>query len=146
LGPVRQRRRPSRPERVRLAIKAAAILIALTWPAAALAWGHHLAGGWAQAGYDRRHDGGQPGWGPAPPGRPGPPGLDGERPYRPHYDRWQPGQVLPPSAPAVVITDYGRFHLRQPPRGYQWLQCDGDFVLAATATGLIFEVIPGGGD
>ena len=75
---------------------------------------------------------------PAP--RPG--GSD--RPYKPSYGRWSPGQVLPPSAGAVAIADYAQFHLRRPPQGYSWMQCDGDFILANDA-GLIFEVIPGGG-
>ena len=76
----------------------------------------------------------------APPPRP-----DGsDRPYKPSYGRWSPGQVLPPSAGAVAIVDYEQFHLRKPPRGYTWMQCDGDFILA-NAAGLIFEVIPGGG-
>jgi Ni/Co efflux regulator RcnB len=43
----------------------------------------------------------------------------------------------------VEIADYGQFHLRRPPRGYSWMQCDGDFVLI-NAAGLIFEVIPAG--
>ncbi len=51
--------------------------------------------------------------------------------------------MLPPSAGAVVIADYQQFHLRRPPRGFSWVQCDGDFVLI-NAAGLIFEVIPGG--
>jgi len=78
---------------------------------------------------------------PAPPA-PRPGGSD--RPYKPSYGRWSPGQVLPPSAGAVAIVDYEQFHLRKPPRGYTWMQCDGDFILA-NATGLIFEVIPAGG-
>jgi Ni/Co efflux regulator RcnB len=82
---------------------------------------------------------------PAPPDaatRPRPARSD--RPYKPAYGRWSPGQVLPPTADAVVIADYQQFHLRRPPRGYTWMQCDGDFILA-NAAGLIFEVIPGGG-
>lgn len=71
------------------------------------------------------------------------PGGSGH-PYKPNYGRWSPGQVLPPTAGAVVVTDYAQFHLRRPPRGYTWMQCDGDFILA-NAAGLIFEVIPGGG-
>jgi Ni/Co efflux regulator RcnB len=67
-----------------------------------------------------------------------------DRPYKPSYGRWSPGQVLPPTAGAVVVSDYAQFHLRRPPRGYAWMQCDGDFILA-NAAGLIFEVIPGGG-
>jgi len=73
---------------------------------------------------------------------PRPEGSD--RPYKPSYGRWSPGQILPSTAGAVAIADYEQFHLRRPPRGYTWMQCDGDFILA-NAAGLIFEVIPGGG-
>lgn len=76
---------------------------------------------------------------PKPPAAAGP-----SHPYRPTYGRWSPGQVLPPTAGAVAVTDYERFHLRRPPRGYAWMLCDGDFILT-NAAGLIFEVIPSGG-
>jgi Ni/Co efflux regulator RcnB len=60
------------------------------------------------------------------------------------YGRWRRGQILPPAYRGGVIYDYGRYHLRRPPRGYYWVQEGDDFVLVAIATGLIFEVIPGG--
>jgi Ni/Co efflux regulator RcnB len=37
--------------------------------------------------------------------------------------------------------DYRTYKLRKPPRGYEWRQIDGDFVLAAVATGLIASII-----
>ncbi len=37
--------------------------------------------------------------------------------------------------------DYRRYRLRVPPRGYEWREVDGNFVLAAVATGLIASVI-----
>jgi Ni/Co efflux regulator RcnB len=37
--------------------------------------------------------------------------------------------------------DYRRYHLRQPPRGYEWRQVDGNYVLAAAATGLIASIM-----
>ncbi|HZC16330.1 MAG TPA: RcnB family protein [Caulobacteraceae bacterium] len=77
---------------------------------------------------------------PSPAPRSGEPG----QPRRPSYGKWSPGQVLPPDAGAEVIADYQRFHLRRPPRGYAWMQRDGDFILV-NAAGLIFEVIPGDG-
>ncbi|HEX4199532.1 MAG TPA: RcnB family protein [Caulobacteraceae bacterium] len=83
-------------------------------------------------------------WPPRPEPAPKVKSAEPGRPYRPSYGRWSPGQVLPPTAGAVTVTDYERFHLRRPPRGYAWMQCDGDFILA-NAAGLIFEVIPGGG-
>jgi Ni/Co efflux regulator RcnB len=38
-------------------------------------------------------------------------------------------------------VDYHASHLRAPPRGYEWRQVDGNFVLAAVATGVIASVI-----
>jgi len=37
--------------------------------------------------------------------------------------------------------DYRHYHLRRPPRGYEWREVDGNYVLAAVATGLIASVI-----
>jgi len=38
-------------------------------------------------------------------------------------------------------VDYKEHHLRTPPHGYEWRQVDGNFVLAAVATGVIASVI-----
>jgi Ni/Co efflux regulator RcnB len=38
-------------------------------------------------------------------------------------------------------VDYRSHHLRHPPRGYQWVQADNNYVLVAVATGLIASVI-----
>jgi Ni/Co efflux regulator RcnB len=37
--------------------------------------------------------------------------------------------------------DYKEHHLSAPPRGYEWRQVDGNYVLAAAATGLIASAI-----
>ena len=39
------------------------------------------------------------------------------------------------------VDDWRAHHLRQPPRGYEWREIDGNYVLAATATGVIASVI-----
>lgn len=38
-------------------------------------------------------------------------------------------------------VDYHRYHLRQPPRGYEWRLVDGNYVLAAVATGVIASIV-----
>ena len=38
-------------------------------------------------------------------------------------------------------VDYHAHHLRAPPRGYEWRQVDGNYVLAAAATGLILSTM-----
>lgn len=43
----------------------------------------------------------------------------------------------------IVITDYGYYHLQPPPYGYQWRYIDGNFVLAAVATGIIASILIG---
>ena len=37
--------------------------------------------------------------------------------------------------------DYHQYHLRRPPSGYEWREVDGNYVLAAIATGLIASVV-----
>jgi len=38
-------------------------------------------------------------------------------------------------------VDYHAHHLRAPPHGYEWREVDGNYVLAAAATGLILSTI-----
>jgi Ni/Co efflux regulator RcnB len=40
--------------------------------------------------------------------------------------------------------DWRSHHLRQPPRGYEWREVDGNYVLAAVATGVIASLIANG--
>jgi Ni/Co efflux regulator RcnB len=40
-----------------------------------------------------------------------------------------------------VVNDWRGRHLSAPPRGYQWVQANNDYVLAAIATGLIAQVL-----
>jgi Ni/Co efflux regulator RcnB len=37
--------------------------------------------------------------------------------------------------------DYRRYRLRRPPRGYEWREVDGNYVLAAVATGVIASIV-----
>jgi Ni/Co efflux regulator RcnB len=63
--------------------------------------------------------------------------------FRPGYSSWRRGGYLPPyyRSDVYVIHDYGRYRLRPPPRGYYWYRTGNDYVLAAIATGLIFDII-----
>ena len=63
--------------------------------------------------------------------------------YRPGYESWRRGAYLPAyyRGGGYVVHDYGRYRLRHPPRGYYWYRTGNDYVLAAIATGLIFDVI-----
>lgn len=60
----------------------------------------------------------------------------------PHQD-WRRGQRLPDDYRdnRYVVNDWHGHGLRRPPRGYQWRQVNGDYVLAAVATGVISSII-----
>ena len=59
--------------------------------------------------------------------------------------QWSYGQRMPSyyRSNQYVVRDYGRYGLRQPPHGYQYVRSGNDVVLAAVATGLITAVIAG---
>ncbi|MGA9851662.1 MAG: RcnB family protein [Gammaproteobacteria bacterium] len=43
---------------------------------------------------------------------------------------------------SYMVTDWRVRHLRQPPRGYQWVRSDnGDFLLVAITTGVIISIV-----
>jgi len=48
-----------------------------------------------------------------------------------HKEDWSRGEHI----------DYKEHHLKSPPRGYEWRQVDGNYVLAAVATGVIASAI-----
>ncbi|MDB5429220.1 MAG: hypothetical protein JWP35_336 [Caulobacter sp.] len=117
--------------------------------------GDHRGGGWngggdRRGGDNNRWDGSRHNgyyynnrWSYGPPpqayyGRPG---------YRPGYSSWRRGSYLPGAYRdrGYVVYDYGRYHLRPPPRGYYWYRVGDDYLLAAIASGLIFDVIVNSG-
>lgn len=51
--------------------------------------------------------------------------------YHMRDEDWRRGQPI----------DYRTYHLRKPPRGYEWREVDGNYVLAAVATGIIASAI-----
>ena len=48
-----------------------------------------------------------------------------------HDEDWKRGEQI----------DYRQNHLRAPPHGYEWRLVDGNYVLAAVATGVIASVV-----
>jgi Ni/Co efflux regulator RcnB len=50
---------------------------------------------------------------------------------RMNHDDWNRGEKV----------DYRQYHLNAPPRGYEWREVDGNYVMAAVATGLIASVV-----
>ena len=62
----------------------------------------------------------------------------------PHHNWRQGGHIAKSDWGRGSRIDYRSHHLRRPPRGYEWRQVDGNYVLAAVATGLIASVILAG--
>lgn len=63
-----------------------------------------------------------------------------------HYVRhseWRKGYRMAPGDwnRGDRITNWSHYHLRRPPRGYEWRRVDGNYVLAAVATGVIASVV-----
>ena len=74
------------------------------------------------------------------------PGYDdhGPRGAGPDHN-WHKGDRVPASYrdKRYEVTDWKARHLRQPPRGYHWVNVNGDYVLAAIATGVIADMLLG---
>jgi Ni/Co efflux regulator RcnB len=59
-----------------------------------------------------------------------------------HHNEWKRGYHMPPKDwGRAQHIDYRQYHLHAPPRGYEWRSVDGNYVLAAVATGVIASVI-----
>ncbi len=56
---------------------------------------------------------------------------------------WQRGARLPNEyrGHQYEVRDWRGHHLSAPPRGYHWVQVNGDYVLAAVATGIILDTL-----
>lgn len=54
-----------------------------------------------------------------------------KRGYHMRHEDWDRGDRI----------DYRTYHLQEPPHGYEWREVDGNFVLAAVATGVIASVV-----
>ena len=56
---------------------------------------------------------------------------------------WRRGNSLPSEYRdnRYVVNDWRGHHLSAPPRGYHWVQVNGDYVLAAVATGIILDTL-----
>ena len=67
---------------------------------------------------------------------------DHHRPDYVHHDDWRRGaRMRDEDWRRGEHIDYREYHLRAPPRGYEWRRVDGNYVLAAVATGVIASVI-----
>jgi len=59
-----------------------------------------------------------------------------------HHDEWKKGaKIRDEDWGRGEHIDYKERHLRAPPHGYEWREVDGNYVLAAVATGVIASVV-----
>ena len=65
-----------------------------------------------------------------------------EQDVHPSHD-WHKGDRVPEQYrdDRHVVNDWQGRHLRQPPAGYHWVQVNGEYVLAAVATGVIADIL-----
>jgi Ni/Co efflux regulator RcnB len=56
---------------------------------------------------------------------------DWKKGARMNHDDWNRGERV----------DYRHYHLHAPPRGYEWREVDGNYVMAAVATGVIASIV-----
>ena len=61
-------------------------------------------------------------------------------PAYPRYrnTRWVRGHRY--HGPTYVVSNYGYYQLRQPPRGYHWVRANNDSLLVAITTGIILDL------
>jgi Ni/Co efflux regulator RcnB len=58
------------------------------------------------------------------------------------HDEWKKGYHMKPEDwHRAQPVDYHHYHLSAPPRGYEWRSVDGNYVLAAVATGVIASAV-----
>lgn len=57
---------------------------------------------------------------------------------------WRRGQYMPPAYRGYVVPDLGRYRLRAPPPGYDWVEVGPDVYLVQRNSGLVLEAVPGG--
>jgi Ni/Co efflux regulator RcnB len=58
------------------------------------------------------------------------------------HDEWKKGaKIRDEDWKRGAHLDYKEHHLRAPPHGYEWREVDGNYVLAAVATGVIASVV-----
>ena len=58
------------------------------------------------------------------------------------HDEWKKGYHMKTEDwQRAHPVDYRTYHLKPPPRGYEWRSVDGNYVLAAVATGVIASAV-----
>jgi Ni/Co efflux regulator RcnB len=100
--------------------------MALSLVGASVATAQPYGGGPGQQHGDQAGGGQHPGWGQDYGG-----GHQWKRGERMGYNDWG----------SANRVDYRQHHLRKPPRGYEWRESNGQYILGAVATGVITSII-----
>jgi Ni/Co efflux regulator RcnB len=67
---------------------------------------------------------------------------DHDNPHYVRHEEWKEGaKMRDEDWKRGEHIDYRERHLRAPPAGYEWREVDGNYVLAAVATGVIASVV-----
>ena len=68
---------------------------------------------------------------------------DGHHQQYVRHDEWKKGYHMRSEDwnRGERVEDYRTYHLSAPPRGYEWRQVDGNYVMAAVATGVVASVV-----
>ena len=102
----------------------ATALAVMTSPVVMAQPDNHRGGGYEQGG--QRDNGRHRGWSQDRGN-----GHRWNRGERMGYNDWNSAQRV----------DYRQYHLRQPPRGYEWRRQNDQFIMVAVTTGLIMSII-----
>ena len=57
---------------------------------------------------------------------------------------YRQGEYLPPMYRGSVVQNPGRYRLRAPPPGYDWVGVGPDIYLMQRNSGMVLDTIPGG--
>ena len=59
-----------------------------------------------------------------------------------HHQEWKKGyHMRHEDWDRGTKIDYRHYHLHEPPHGYEWREVDGNYVMAAVATGVISTIV-----
>jgi Ni/Co efflux regulator RcnB len=60
-----------------------------------------------------------------------------------HHSEWRKGYHMRDEdwGRGDHIDNWQQYHLRRPPNGYEWRRIDGNFVLGASSTGVVMQVV-----
>lgn len=56
---------------------------------------------------------------------------------------WRRGETLPNGYRGATVPDPGRYHLRRPPNGYDWVGDNRNAYLMQRSTGMVLDSVPG---